>query len=190
MIATKDGLLTIGEAAHILGRSVDALRRWEREDRLIPAGRGPRGERLYRHEQLEAISGRPPARLPVVQRQEAIESCAPSDDPGAGTKLQALWYRVRRYVLKVTTEPVPDNTPPESMFFDPERRYRYVWVPDASDRCAELCERRARRYLFPSVTFADLASVVNRTVEQFVRQEIDRRIREELLRDGIDPDED
>jgi hypothetical protein len=43
----RDTYVRIGEAARIVGKSVDTLRRWETEGRLIPAPRSLGGQRTY-----------------------------------------------------------------------------------------------------------------------------------------------
>lgn len=43
----RDTYVRIGEAARLVGKSVDTLRRWEAEGRLFPAGRSLGGQRTY-----------------------------------------------------------------------------------------------------------------------------------------------
>ena len=50
-------LVTIGEAARILGVSVDTLRRWERDGKLS-ASRTLGGQRRFRRDLIVALAGR------------------------------------------------------------------------------------------------------------------------------------
>src|SRR6266446_1369199 len=43
----RDTYVRIGEAARLVGKSVDTLRRWEAEGRLFPAARSLGGQRIY-----------------------------------------------------------------------------------------------------------------------------------------------
>lgn len=43
----RDTYVRIGEAARLVGKSVDTLRRWEAEERLFPAARSLGGQRTY-----------------------------------------------------------------------------------------------------------------------------------------------
>lgn len=49
-------LLTVGDAARILGVSVDTMRRWDREGRLS-ALRTQGGQRRYRRDAVNALLG-------------------------------------------------------------------------------------------------------------------------------------
>lgn len=49
------GLLTIGEAAAILGVHPDTLKRWERAGRIKVAIRTPNGHRRFRRGDVEAL---------------------------------------------------------------------------------------------------------------------------------------
>ena len=48
--------MTIGEAAKLLGVSVQTLRRWEREGKIEPAQRTPGGQRRYDSTQLRPVT--------------------------------------------------------------------------------------------------------------------------------------
>lgn len=50
-------LLSIGEAAAVLGVAVATLRRWHRQGRLLPAIRTLGGHRRYESDVLRAASG-------------------------------------------------------------------------------------------------------------------------------------
>lgn len=43
----------IGEAAMIIGRSIDTLRRWDKAGKLEPTGRDSSGRRLYTEADIE-----------------------------------------------------------------------------------------------------------------------------------------
>ncbi len=47
-------LLTIGDAARVLGVSVDTMRRWEREGKVAPT-RTVGGQRRYRRAELDKL---------------------------------------------------------------------------------------------------------------------------------------
>lgn len=51
---SEDEYLPIGEAAALIGVSVDTLRRWEREER-IKALRLPTGHRRFKRSDIEAL---------------------------------------------------------------------------------------------------------------------------------------
>ncbi len=46
-------LISIGEASHLLGVSIDTLRRWDSAGRLQSVRSGPRGHRYYRQSDIE-----------------------------------------------------------------------------------------------------------------------------------------
>ncbi len=52
----EEQLLTIGEAAKILGISIDTLRRWDKSGKLKPASVSEAGYRLYSKSQIELFS--------------------------------------------------------------------------------------------------------------------------------------
>jgi putative resolvase len=52
-----DDTLTVAAAAKRLGVTVKSLQRWEREGRLIPAGRTATNRRVYTHEQIAQFQG-------------------------------------------------------------------------------------------------------------------------------------
>ena len=52
-----DGILTAAAAAKRPGVTVKSLQRWEREGRLIPAGRTATNRRVYTHEQIAQFQG-------------------------------------------------------------------------------------------------------------------------------------
>jgi excisionase family DNA binding protein len=49
----QDKLLSIGEAAKLLGVSIDTLRRWDSAGRLTSVRSGPRGHRFYRRSDID-----------------------------------------------------------------------------------------------------------------------------------------
>lgn len=53
---TEEKLVTIGEAAEILGISIDTLRRWDKSGKLKPASVSEAGYRLYSKSQIELFS--------------------------------------------------------------------------------------------------------------------------------------
>jgi MerR-like DNA binding protein len=180
--------LTIGPAARYLGKSVETLRRWELEGRLLPAERNSRGQRLYTRDQLDQVlasarvkpsDGRTPS--------TARDSSSSRLDGPLGPTLRPLWHQARLHILRVTTTPVRDRE--DSPWFDADHPWRYIWYPEATDRCAEQCERRVLRYLFPGVSVDDLKHIINRTVATFIEDDIDRRLRAEILAQGGNPDE-
>ena len=57
MAGVTNPALLIGEAADLLGVSIDTVRRWEKKG-LIRAQRGVRGERRFEKRALEAVAGR------------------------------------------------------------------------------------------------------------------------------------
>lgn len=179
--------LTIGPAAKYLGKSVETLRRWELEGRLAPYGRNRRGQRLYTRDQLDQVIAGVPSKPGMIAKSETSVGGTTGwlegpEDP----RLRQLWNEARVYILKRATEPIPERE--DSPWFDPERPWRYVWAPENTDRCAEACERRVRRYLFPGVSIGDLKRLVDRTVEAFVTEDIDLRLRAEMVAEGQDPD--
>jgi len=52
-----DDTLTVAAAAKRLGVTVKSVQRWEREGRLIPAGRTATNRRVYTHEQIAQFQG-------------------------------------------------------------------------------------------------------------------------------------
>ncbi len=50
-----ESILNASQAARLLGVTVKMLQRWEREGRLIPAGRTPSNRRFYTEAQLRAL---------------------------------------------------------------------------------------------------------------------------------------
>lgn len=52
-----DDLISIGEAAEILGVHIDTLRRWDESGRLIATRKSPGGNRYYKPVDLELFSG-------------------------------------------------------------------------------------------------------------------------------------
>lgn len=188
-----DELISIGEAAQLLGKSVDTVRRWESNGRLTPVDRNLRGERVYRLLDVQALAAgrRAPwsTSLPSSGVSGEATGGAPSQTGGRlDDRLGDIWHSIRRYILKVTCEPIP-HPDKSSIFYDENDPYLYRWGPSATDLCAAQCEQRVRRYLFPGVTFEELRVVVNRTVEAFVLNDLDARHRREAFDEGIDPDE-
>lgn len=67
--------LTIGDAAELVGVSIDTLRNWDRAGKLKAARHPINGYRLYRREQLEllldaaedATAGENPASRPAIE---------------------------------------------------------------------------------------------------------------------------
>ena len=47
--------LTSHEVAHLLGVNIKTIQRWDREDRLKPAGRTATGRRYYSEDQILAF---------------------------------------------------------------------------------------------------------------------------------------
>jgi hypothetical protein len=181
--------LAIGPAARYLGKSVETLRRWELEGRLIPEARNARGQRLYGRGQLEDCIGgtvhpKNGGRIRDSLVGVSTRNQLPEQDPPVDPILSDLWNQTRCYILRATSEHIRDRE--DSPWFDSDQPWRYVWTPESSDRCAEICERRVRRYLIPGVTGADLHRIVDRTVRHFVEDEIDRRLRAELTAQGSD----
>jgi hypothetical protein len=182
-----DEWLTIGPAARHLGKSVETLRRWELEGRLLPAERNSRGQRLYTRDQLDQLLASPRSQPPVCQRPPTGQEAPPSwlDGPLDPT-LRGLWHQARLHILRATTTPVRERE--DSPWFDADRPWRYIWSPEATDRCAEQCERRVLRHLFPGVTLDDLKHIINRTVGSFICDDMEQLARAEILAEGGDPD--
>ena len=155
-----DERLTIGPAARYIGKGVETLRRWELEGRLLPAERNSRRQRLYSRVQLNLFLASPQSR-PLDGQRPATSREAPPNwlDGPQDPALRRLWHQARLHILKATTTPVRDRE--DSPMFDPDDPWRYIWGPDATDRCAEQCERRVLRHLFPGVALDDLKRIVD-----------------------------
>ena len=58
-------LISVGQAASMIGVSISTLRRWEKEGRLLPAMRTLGGHRRYQLAEIErAFLGKLPQQLP------------------------------------------------------------------------------------------------------------------------------
>ena len=65
--------LTIGDAAVVLGVSIETLRNWDRQDKFKPIRHPLNGYRLYRRDDLEALLERAAAgsRAASAKKREA-----------------------------------------------------------------------------------------------------------------------
>ncbi len=57
-MVAEDALLTIAEAAALLGVSVSTLRNWDKHGKFTPKRHPINGYRLYKHKELDALKRR------------------------------------------------------------------------------------------------------------------------------------
>ncbi len=58
-------MYSIGKFAKLIGRSIETLRAWDKQGKLIPAYRGKSGHRMYSEEQLNEV-------LQIIKPKERI----------------------------------------------------------------------------------------------------------------------
>ena len=87
--------LTAGAAAKRLGVTVKSLQRWEREGRLITAGRTATNHRVYTHEQIAQFQG---LRLSGGERQREDNRIVQSIFGGAEARLKEPASWVSRFL--------------------------------------------------------------------------------------------
>lgn len=63
--------MTSREVADFLGVSIKSVQRWEREGRLIPAGRTPTNRRYYKRGEILRFQGR----APIIPQRRVIAYC-------------------------------------------------------------------------------------------------------------------
>ncbi|MBU1327114.1 helix-turn-helix domain-containing protein [Patescibacteria group bacterium] len=92
-------LLSIGEAAKLLGVSIDTLRRWDSAGRLTSVRSGPRGHRFYRQSDIDKYL----QEIDVIARNwvEAINPLEPESDAYSQTR-DVFQSRLEQFQLKLS----------------------------------------------------------------------------------------
>ena len=78
-VAIKQKYLAIGEAAYVLGISVDTLRRWEKKGSI--AAIRPNGKnRLFSEQEIKRLLANPPRRTAPIRSRAAVVSTSPQPE--------------------------------------------------------------------------------------------------------------
>jgi molybdopterin-binding protein len=106
--APGDRLLKAGDAARVLGISLDTLRRWDREGRLKVV-RDPSNRRMVPASEVERLSGRPPrpkapTRLSARNRLAGVVRSVEADRVVALVEIEAGPYTLAAVITRDAVE--------------------------------------------------------------------------------------